>query len=273
MSVRFHQSARQLAIFALIAGGSLVSPAAWGVELGITLYQEPASPSKSPALWGVAGKSMELTLDVNGPIGWAGQLEGTLFQATDELAAPLPGGKLDLGNIRFDNATTQKVPVSIPLPESEKGSKIVVRFSLREAADDAASAQYAVMLGVFPDTDSPGNPIRRLKQIEDGGVIIRGESSRLRAFFESHAILSVDAEDGRAGSVVLYEGEEPPRPAQSGARVLWFAPPDTLLPGVYPQASGITKITLPLPAQLAGNPLAQNTLATLILQNLSPTNP
>lgn len=253
-----------LAVFACAAASAS--------EPDLLFPPEPIGQTAAPRFWGIAGQQLKIPLEAVAPTGWTGRLDVALFQSAGELAAPLLENPVAPIPVQFNDRTATRIDLPLVLPQVEHPSRVVARLRLKSESGDSTVTR-AIVIGVLPGPASPQNPIRRLKDLEDGTVAIRGDSPRLRAFFDTNAIAYVDASDARSGAVVLCEADEMPQASERGASVLWFAPPDDLLPGVYPNASGVTKITVSILETLQFNPRAQETLAALITRNVRSSPP
>jgi hypothetical protein len=221
-----------------------------------------------PVLWAVAGSKLPVVINLVAPLGSSAELVFEMIQASEELAVRLPVDDHLLADVVFSDRTSRRLDVSVPMPEVERETRIIVQFLLKSKLDGKVLASTKIAVHVIPGLESRLNPITRLRTMPEGTLLVTGESPRIRDFFDRMKISYVDGvvlSDGMP-SVVLCEADEMPGEIPAGTPVLLFSPLGRLFPGVYPSAENGKKIkvTLPILERISTDVQAQKTLVDLM---------
>lgn len=218
-----------------------------------------------------AGRTVVYDLFQMGGSGLAAPL------VTRQHAATLPEGR---EGIAF-------AEVRVPVPKVKRPTRMVVQFSLNALPLFQKSASDRAWLTVFPHP-LPGEWRDALAAAGDRSgrrLAVFGESSHVRAFFGKHDIAFHDLgsdfpetfpSDAVTVGEVAPDVWETRRPTPGSGRQLIFVEDPFVPPGVYEfQAPGgaLTKVTLPIPAELTANPKAQITFVNLLHHNLESATP
>ncbi len=186
--------------------------------------------------------------------------------------------------------------LTIELPAVERVTHMVIRLMAAPSSKDRKPAGF-IHLAVYPNTPlkERAKPLAdALRQYQTGHpadlppIVLIGDTedvAPLRAFLtacdipflESNGILDTDRPMAGVLHFGVMPGSAKPEtfPAFSQGHWLFFAKAlrDRRLPGVYSTTTpnGVfTKVTLPLPAQLAHDPRAQENVLNLITEAASP---
>jgi len=241
-----------------------------------------SAPTVMPAVFGNSNQSIEI--EINGSGALSGTLIADLFQVAGTLAMPLTKNIELQKGVKLSEAT--RVRITLKLPEALRRMEIVARLAL---APDAG-APTRIPLGdlrfdVFPPSTTK----------EFAGMLqAKDEAFRPEVFGPGHKLrqilsdLRIPFEDGGQGvpdnfdSKRLYLGEltetaqfQQLQDRAPNARILVFAPDDTLPPGIYLDRGGssaLAHLTAPLLENFADDPRAQIAL-TKILRLLSSPSP
>ncbi len=248
-----------------------------GVVPLIEAKGQTSGKSTDSVIWGVSGSKLPIELDLVAPLGSSGALICGIFQASEELAARLPGGGELISDLSFSDRTFQRLEVQVPMPEVERETTLFVLFSLKSKPDGKVLASTKVSVRLVPGPESPLNPVTRLKKLPEGSLLVTGESPRIRRFLDKMNIFYVDGLAVSSGvpAVVLSEGNEMPANIPGGLPVILFCKSDRQLPGVYAASrtgAERIKVTLAVLDSIATDVLAQRTFADLIFSAL-PTQP
>jgi hypothetical protein len=268
------------AVFVLaMALASLPAPAQLAVKL------PPEIPPRHLSLFG--GDSVKLHLEAWSSNGDPVSLAYSLFQITSpdgNLAAPLEvdkslGPAVDLGPGR-----RRVIPVEIPVPPVERATPMIVRFLSSAPTVRDRLPENQVSLKVFPKP-KPGEWSELLAAAEKRSglqLAVFGKSPALREFFREHGVAFRDLGEDYpdrfpAHALVVAEVSaidfEKHRPRVSGGRKILFVSDSLQLAGIYQTiepGGSLTKVTLPIPAGLAGDPQSQVEFLTLLEQHLNP---
>ncbi|MBC2602980.1 hypothetical protein [Puniceicoccus vermicola] len=218
---------------------------------------------------GFAEEEIMVPLRMESPQGGIWKLEAEWLQVSGNSAAPIAGRQVVVEEVSFAESSSQSIEAVVKLPKVERESKVIVRFLATRTDGADPETSVATIAGyVFPDPEGEDGLITALRSAAKASRFrVEGEAPRIREFFTVWDIPFDGGSSAETGGVVFYEGTVPPGSATRDARWLWFAPPDALMPGIYPPArSGdkATKITLPLLEDLQTDPFAQKTLLYLV---------
>lgn len=260
-----------LAAALLLALASALAPAARAGEpaapppptlLGVA--GRPALPAAPFAL--VSGENATLRLLLTARDAHA---DPRLFQLADAVARPLDTPVA----AEPDPADPRALLVRFTAPDVKRPSRLGLRFG------DTAPLLFTVLPATpRPDHASLADALEtsRLR------LLVCGPSPELRAWLRAEKVPfddeGADPPELLAADALLlgtmneenWKRLAAPRPASG--RLLAFVDAPALLPGVYAEpAARRAKVTLPLLPALPSDPLARETLRSLLLQALSPS--
>jgi hypothetical protein len=264
-------------ILGLLTGGS-ASAAGEGSEI-ITLGAQ--GWREQPARLSVASGGT-LTLDVLIPTSLdRASVLVELWQTSGNIMLPL--GKA----LPMDGLLATAIPdangvttLRVAFPKLERRARVLVKFISKDAPNTALGV---VLVTVYPPIDWA--PLARKVKKDDLRLVVFGKDTvGLREFFEARHIPFSDNGDNmpeRLGRDTVAVGELSPkdwaerkdRITPEGGRLIVFVADAEVLPGVYSTAvdeGTVTKVTIPLLANLAKDPRNEAHFLQLIEQHLQP---
>jgi len=218
-----------------------------------------------------------IDLEIAGAAALSGSLRADMFQVSGTLAMPLIKDGLLLETLALTGATSQQVRVMIKFPDVKKQAEILVRFSLFSNAPGAKAAPLGELrFSVFPA--SVTKELTNLLQPKpDARVIVFGPGQPLRHFLSG---LKIAFEDGGTdtperfdpsrlyfGDLATHEQYQQAEDRSAGARIVLFAPDESLPPGGYAERSSAgvhVQVTSRLLDNIAVDPQAQLALIKII---------
>jgi hypothetical protein len=272
---------------ALVLGASLALAgcAAKGVASVRFVEFEGTLPATAMPAATFDNRTRTIQIEVDGGAGEIGSLRADLFQVAGALALPLAKDIELQKNVALGEMT--RLRISLKFPAVKRRTEILARFNLDPGNGQAAHTLGDLHFEIFPASTT--KDLTALLQTADGTARVElfGPGHKLRQFFAS---LHVPFEDGGEGvpdnfeSSRLYLGEfmdaaqfQEIQDRAPTARILVFAPDESLPPGAYLDRNGSSimgHVTAPLLDNLADDPRAQLALTKLLtLLSSSPTNP
>jgi len=238
----------------------------------VILLGAPDAREATPSLAVMSGGS--LTLDVVIPSSLdRSKVSVGLWQTSGGLALSL-GKDIALDAVPDEHGITQ---VRLEFPKVERKARVLVKFF---SSDEPRKALGQAQVQVYPPFDWA--PLSRKLKKDGPHILIFGENEALRAFFKNREIdFSDNGEDppDRLDGDTLVIGFLPAKAwrdgkdrfSADGGRLLVFVADAEAPPGVYTQPAGagvITKVTLPVLAQLAQDPRSEELLFQLFEQHI-----
>lgn len=256
-------------LLGLAATGVHAAPAAGIVTLGAQGWRDQAAPVLSVASEGALNIETLLpaTLD-------RANVAVALWQASGGLSVPLREARpLDAGAPDVQGITS----VRVIFPKLERKTLVLVVFT---AKDDPRTKLGTVRVLVYPPF--AWAPLAARLKKNGPRLAVFGKDPALREFFRAREIDFDDQGDNppdrldpdtlAIGAVAPKDwAERKDRLATEGGRLIVFVADPATLPGVYTTTVGagtITKVTLPLLANLSREPRSEELLFQLIEQHL-----
>jgi|GEM_PF-5562481 hypothetical protein len=257
---------KTLAAIALLAlAARAAEPAAPPILLGIA--GRPALPAPTFAL--VSGENATLRiLPENTPATAEATATPRLFQVAGAVARPLETQI----TVEPDSAEPRALLLRFTVPDVKRPSRLALRLG------DSPSLVFTAL---------PASPRRDRTSLVDAletsrlRLLVCGRSRELRDWLRAEKLDFADegvdppsrvpADTLLLGTMNAEDWKRISRPGATPGRVLAFVDEPALLPGVYAEPSARhAKITLPLLASLPTDPLARETLHTLLFRALAP---
>ena len=221
-----------------------------------------------------------IEIEVDGAAG-TGSLHADLFQVAGQLALPLSKNIELKKNITLAEAT--HIRFSLKFPAVQRHTEILARLTLLPASGGNPVALGELKFEVFPKSTTKELVDALQAKDQTSRAVLFGTGDKLRQFLK---MLHVSFEEGGDGlpdnftSNLLYIGElkdaaqfQELQDRAPNARVLAFAPDETLPPGVY-LTGKLAHVTAPLLDNLTNDPRAQLALIKFInLLSTPSTNP
>jgi hypothetical protein len=227
------------------------------------------------------GNPAEISLEVEAPLGSSISLVADSFQVTSGISAPL-GRALPVAEaLDFKTQTHRVIAASFPVPDVERRTEL--RLRIKDLASPAKSVAE-LRLYVYPRDLLQGFKSAFAVEGAEPALSVFGPAKAIREFLEAQKIPFNDCgqeppDEFRSGAIYLGESKTEPlatRLARSdAARLVYFSQDPGLLPGTYRTRTGqqmVTKISLPILANLLTNPLSQETLTQILLETKNVTS-
>ncbi len=234
------------------------------ILLGALDAREPA-PRRNVA----SGGTLRFDVIVPGTVDRA-KLTVRVWQVANGIALPLGDSVAVQGESDAHGITA----VQASFPKVERKTSVVVKFT----PDDVPGMTLGIVhVQVFPPVD--WSPLERRLKREGPRLVVFGRDPALQKFLEARGFECADNGDRppdrldrdtlTLGVLSAQEWAESPaaRSSPDGGRLLVFINDSDALPGVYAQSAGvgsITKVTLPVLANLTNDPRAEDLLLQLI---------
>ena len=239
-------------------------------------FDESTPETANPATFDDRTRSIEIEID--GAAGTTGSLRADLFQVAGQLALPLAKNIELQKTVTLAEAT--HIRFSLKFPAVQRRTEILARLALIPASGASPIALGEIKFEVFPKSTT--KELVDALQGKDKAVLF-GPGDKLRQFFKSQHVPFDDGGEelpDNFTSNLLYIGElkdaaqfQQLQDRTPNARLLVFAPDETLPPGVY-LTGKFAHVTAPLLDHLPDDPRAQRTLTKIInLLSTPPTNP
>jgi hypothetical protein len=249
-------------LLALILG-TMLAISAHANSVHFIGFDESTPETAIPSTFDDRTRSIEI--DVDGAAGMTGSLHADLFQVAGQLALPLVKNLELQKTVTLAEATHLRF--SLKFPAVKRRTEILVRLTLSSANPTALGE---IKFEVFPKTTT--------KELVDalqarGKPVLFGPGNKLRQFLQSQHVPFDDGGEelpDNFTSNLLYIGElkdaaqfQELQDRTPNARVLAFAPDETLPSGVYVTGK-LARVTSPPLDHLPDDPRAQLALTKII---------